>query len=153
MSLSEQEFRELVLLVAIGAHVRNGVLDSNDEYEPSRDEMLEKKLLALAAEAELPFVKKHADHYDVDMSLEMEQLDIIDAYDDDTFWDELEVRLGQRDFDRTMTPLDDQFLSENHGLLPDRIHAIYDQYAEEFEKYGIDRLEINKKAPVVSDMI
>jgi len=73
------------------------------------------------------------------------QKEIMDEYDDYIFWNELEVRMGKRDFERTITEEDKKYIKENKGWLPERIHELYDKYREEFEKYGIDRLEIRKK--------
>jgi len=70
--------------------------------------------------------------------------EIMDEYDDYTFWNELEVRMGKRDFERTMTEEDKKYIKENKGWLPERVHDIYDKYRKEFERYGIDRLEIKK---------
>jgi len=68
--------------------------------------------------------------------------EITDEYDDYVFWNELEVRMGKRDFERTKTKEEEKQIRENNGWYPERIHELYDKYAEEFENYGIDRLEI-----------
>ena len=68
--------------------------------------------------------------------------EIVEDYDDYTFWNELEVRMGKRDFERTITEKEKQYIKENKGWLPDRIHEIYEKYRQEFENYGIDRLEL-----------
>ncbi len=33
-------------------------------------------------------------------------------------------------------------IERNNGWLPERIHELYTKYEEEFEKHGIDRIEI-----------
>lgn len=68
--------------------------------------------------------------------------EIIEDYDDYIFWNELEVRMGKRDFKRTITTDDKKYIKENKGWYPERINELYDKYRNEFEKYGIDRLEI-----------
>lgn len=70
--------------------------------------------------------------------------EIMDEYDDYIFWNELEVRIGKRDFERTITADDKKYIKENKGWYPERIHDIYEKYEKEFEEYGIDRLEIKK---------
>lgn len=67
---------------------------------------------------------------------------ILDEYDDYIFWNELEVRMGKRDFERTITDDDKKYIKENKGWLPERINELYEKYRDEFEKYGIDRLEV-----------
>ena len=68
----------------------------------------------------------------------------IDDYDDNTFWHELETRLGKRDFERIMTKEEIFEIEKEGGWLPERIHEIYDGWRKEFEKHGIERLEIVK---------
>ncbi len=69
----------------------------------------------------------------------------IDEYDDYIFWNELEVRLGKRDFARTITEEEEKYIEENNGWFPERIHEIYEKYRKEFEENGIERLEIKEK--------
>jgi len=68
--------------------------------------------------------------------------EIMNEYDDYIFWNELEVRMGKRDFERTITANDKKYIKENKGWYPERIHELYGKYSNEFEKHGIDRLEI-----------
>ncbi len=68
--------------------------------------------------------------------------EIIDDYNDYIFWSELEIRMGKRDFERTKTEEEEREIRESGGWLPDRIYEIYEKYRQEFENYGIDRLEI-----------
>jgi hypothetical protein len=70
--------------------------------------------------------------------------EIMDEYDDYIFWDELEIRMGKRDFERTITEEDEIYIKENNGFYPERINEIYEKYRKEFENYGIDRLEIKE---------
>ncbi len=66
-------------------------------------------------------------------------------YDDDTFWFELETRLGQRDFERTMTGAEKKEMEENGALYPEKIHELYESWGKEFERNGIERLGIAEK--------
>ena len=70
--------------------------------------------------------------------------EIMDEYDDYIFWNELEVRMGKRDFERTITADDKKYIKENKGWYPERIYGLYEKYRDEFEKYGIDRLKVMK---------
>jgi len=72
--------------------------------------------------------------------------EIMDEYDDYVFWNELEVRMGKRDFGRTMTEEDKKHIKENKGWYPERINEIYEKYRKEFEEHGVDRLEIKEKS-------
>lgn len=70
--------------------------------------------------------------------------EVIDDYDNENFWHELEVRLGKRDFFKSMTKEEEREIEEKDGWLPERIHEIYEKWGKEFEKNGIERLEIKK---------
>ena len=153
ISLTPAEYRELLLLTLIGTHVRNDVLDNDKAYVPERHDAIERGLLATAGMAGLPFVKKHENHFDAATDINAEYLRYIDDFVDDSFWEELEVRLGKRDFERSMTDADAAYIAEHMDKLPPRVSLLYKTYRDELDKYGIDRLEINKFAPVVSDLI
>lgn len=140
LNLSRAEMRELLLLVLIGNHVRNSTLDSRGMYDPLRHEKIENVLSEISRKSGPDF-------------LATDYLKYLELFVDDSFWDELEVRLGRRDFDRTMTEFDTKYLDSHDGKLPPRAHLLYKKYSDEFEKYGIDRLEVNPNAPVVSDLI
>ena len=72
---------------------------------------------------------------------------LLAEYDDERFWDGLEERLGMRDFERGMTPVDQETIDRT-SRMPERVKDLYVRYHEEFETYGVDRLEINHNAPV-----
>lgn len=65
---------------------------------------------------------------------------IIDDYDDYVFWNELAHRLARRDFFKKHTKKD--YRKMNIGERIVKIGEIEDKYWEEFEKYGIERVEI-----------
>ena len=72
--------------------------------------------------------------------------EIMDEYDDYVFWNELEVRMGKRDFERTKTEDEEKYMKEKDGWYPERIHEIYEKYRKEFEEHGVDRLKIKEKS-------
>ena len=69
---------------------------------------------------------------------------VMNDYDDEIFWDKLELCLGKRDFLRTITEEEKKQIKKNDGFLPDRIHEIYDRWRDKFEKNGIERLELRE---------
>lgn len=152
-SLESDEFRELMLLVIIGNYVRNGSLEGAGLYKPEKHEAMERAMLRAAGECEAPFVRSHEGHFDPSADLEAESIQYIEHFIDDTFWEELEIRLGRRDFDRTMTEEESDHIEETNGRLPKRVYELYKIYRDELDKYGVDRLEINKNAPVISDLM
>ncbi|MFP4539961.1 MAG: hypothetical protein ACLFNN_03445, partial [Candidatus Paceibacterota bacterium] len=70
--------------------------------------------------------------------------EVIEDYNDENFWHELETRLGKRDFERTMTEAEREEIKKS-GWYPSRIHDVYEKWSKEFEKYGINRLEIKEE--------
>lgn len=76
-----------------------------------------------------------------DFSEEMQT--VIDDYDDDVFWHELETRLGKRDLERDMSDAEREE-TEKTGWLPRRVQDFYEKWAREFEQYGIERLKVEK---------
>lgn len=65
-----------------------------------------------------------------------------EQYDNDTFWDELLDRLAERD-------VDSEF-GDRAATSEQRLAALYEreqQYADEVEKYGLERLKIAHEVP------
>ncbi len=74
-----------------------------------------------------------------DFSEEMQM--VTDDYDDETFWHELETRLGKRDFEFAMTD-EERAKAEKTGILPSRVFDFYEKWRKEFEENGVERLGI-----------
>src|SRR3989344_4759265 len=64
-----------------------------------------------------------------DLCLESEKE--IEEYNYDIFWDELEMRLGKRDFYKDITE-DEQKELKKKQWLPERVHEFYEKYRKEF---------------------
>ena len=69
--------------------------------------------------------------------------EIMFEHDDDSFWHELITRLGRRDFFRSVTPEEEKEMAKRDWL-PDRAQKMFDKYDKEFEKQGVERLEVKK---------
>lgn len=70
----------------------------------------------------------------------------LEDYDEEIFWEELETRLGQRDYDRTLTKNEKIVQEQNDDQIPsERLFECFDKWAHEFEEYGLSRLVINKE--------
>jgi hypothetical protein len=69
-------------------------------------------------------------------------MDDSEEYNDVIFWDELETRLGKRDFERTITNAEKKEIAERGGWYSNRIEEIYRGWSTEIEKHGIERLGI-----------
>jgi len=147
INLTKEQYVNLLKM----AHIANSVLGilgdvlPETEYKKKSDEMedLENYFISYAQDFGCDDLVEdfHGKTLMKDEIYEKIQ-EIMDEYDDYIFWNELEVRMGKRDFERTITDDDKKYIKENKGWYPERIHGLYEKYAQEFEKYGIDRLEI-----------
>lgn len=148
MDLTKEQYIKILEM----NHIANGILGILGDVMP--DETGYKKKSDEATELEDYFISYAKDFGCEDMTEEFhgktllkEEIyekiqEIMDEYDDYIFWNELETRMGKRDFERTKTEDEEKQMRENGGWYPERVHELYDRYAEEFEKYGIGRLEI-----------
>lgn len=66
-----------------------------------------------------------------------------DEYDEDTFWDELSDRLGERDFFRKYGEEKIKKMSRDERFY--KLYECIDEYGDEFFKHGLERIEIKKK--------
>lgn len=147
LTLTKEQYRELLLNAMIGVHIRGALADDRGEDFKK----IEAREQFLCARAELFDSEDlvEAFHGEIIPSEALEEMahTIIDDYEDDAFWERLETDLGKRDFFRTMTA-EEREKMEQEQWLPDRVQEIYDRYAEEFEKNGIENLEIVRRLDV-----
>lgn len=144
LTLTKEQYRELLLNAMIGVHIRGALADDRGE-DFKKFEALEQHLCAHTKAFDCEDLVEWFDGVLVPSDAFDETVHtIIDDYDDDAFWDRLETDLGKRDFFRTMTNEEREEM-EQRELLPDRVQQIYDMYADEFEKNGIDNLEIVRR--------
>lgn len=140
--LDKKLYPDLVLLVMLGSYVRGAVADQRGESWQKYED-IERYILSFAKDFGFP---KFAENFKGQLipsdMLSAQEEDIIEAYDDDEFWHQLYTRLGQRDYERSKTDQDRAYERQHHGMFPDRIMELYEKYENEFEKNGIENLEI-----------
>lgn len=68
--------------------------------------------------------------------------ELIDEYDEETFWDELIDRLGERDFERHYSKDEIQKMTQEERF--NKLYEFIDKWEEEINENGIERLEIKK---------
>lgn len=140
VSLSEEEYRRLLVLTFLGEWVVNAV---RKEPDPSYEDAAS-KIYSFAKGTSLEMLAafdRDKEDWAPAQILEDEAQALIDEYDDKTFWEELTVRLVERD------------LISKHGertvrnMRPDqRTRAgkpIAQAYTREFEDRGLDRLFVS----------
>lgn len=144
MTLSEEQLKDLVFLAELGRFVRERTGSVSDAELDRLWTGAMAPLLALARENGVAGVTESPDGVDDLHEVILAETDAAMAeYDDETFWFELEGRLGERDFYQYGT--DEEIdAAEKTGRLPDRVEWYYRKYRKEFDEYGIDRLEISE---------
>ena len=141
IELTKKQLKEMLLAAMLYSFIRGGLADDKGE-DFKKYEELENYLLKIAEENGFnDLVEKFHGHLIPSDELSELEEEIMSEYDDDALWSELITRLGRRDFFRTVTPDEDKEMKKRDWL-PDRAQEFFDKYDKEFEKYGVERLEI-----------
>jgi hypothetical protein len=146
INFTKKQYEDLMKLVYLGAWMINSHRTDNIE---ERYEELEQYILSFSEE----FGTEKYVEFDEDLrrffttrefeeDTEIEQYK--EEYDDNTFWDELIYRLARRDLIKTYGEAA-VFTMTTDELL-DKEQPFIDRYEMEFERYGIDNLEIKENA-------
>lgn len=141
VEFTQAEYRQLLELMYLGDWVANATKVPGEE--PFLYEALGQKILAQARDAGCgDCVEEGEESGELFPSRIIEEAcdSIIANYDNDSFWEELPARLAERDVERVKG---EGALSKMTGEQRlEEIGAIEDDYKEEFETHGLDRLEI-----------
>jgi hypothetical protein len=142
MDLDSREYATLVELL----HFAMWILTANDHEpvpEKARFRELEQKLLARAADFGcgdlVHYAEEHAEHMPT-LAVEQACDPYIQEYDNDTFWQELIIRLAERDFMRDAD--DDEPAPVDVVEIHERLAPYQERYAQEFEANGLETLEV-----------
>ncbi|NTV55502.1 MAG: hypothetical protein HGA16_03310 [Candidatus Moranbacteria bacterium] len=145
ISLSKEQLKDLIFLVELGRFVRER---SSDVPDTELDRLWAEVIQPLLAAARAAEVDGIAENRDGKLVIAKEILSATDEavaeYDDETFWFELESRLGERDFYYYGNDKEIE-MAEKTGKLPDRVEWYYRKYRKEFDEHGVDRLEISEE--------
>jgi hypothetical protein len=145
ISLSKEQLKDLVYLAELGRFVRERSSDVPDtELDRLWKGVLEPLLMAAKASDPDGIAEEQNGRPVVAKDILVATDEAIADYDDETFWFELESRLGERDFyyygnDKEIEA------AEKSGKLPDRVEWYYRKYRKEFDEHGVDRLEISEE--------
>lgn len=144
VSLTQREYRLLLDLLLTADWVIHGHRrDEPSEAEPYR--MLTQKLLSLAEQfglGQLVEIDQERNTYRPTEQFERQTRawGLLDAYDDLVFWEELIVRLAERDISSMPGKRDIEAMS---GDEYDRLALpLEEKYAGEFFEHGLDRLTL-----------
>ena len=146
LDLTKEQFAELLKAVIVGVRVREAVAEERDTPGWQDIGDIESYLLSMAGDFDsADMAEYYLDGWIPSDEVSEELDEELDEYGDQEFWHGLHTALGQRDFYRTMSKEEKKFIADNDGLFPERMHVLYKKYAKEFEKHGLDRLEIVAK--------
>jgi hypothetical protein len=145
LTLSENDYRRLLLLTRLGEWMVNAV---RKEADPAFEDAASAVYAAAKGTPAEAFVGFDAGSgtWIPSEALEKDAQALIDQYDEVTFWEELTARMTERDLmashgERT-----------GRGLRPEAreraAKPIAKAYTREFETYGIDRLGVDDAGPV-----
>lgn len=147
IELTNEQFRELLIDVAIGVYIRESACgeecEKEGEHACGNVREIEDLLLTFADKfGASDMVEKIEDELALSEEAETIVEDIIEDYSDSDFWERLIILMGQRDFLKTVTEDELKQIEASSGNLPDRIQDYCEKYAEEFADHGISRLQV-----------
>lgn len=143
VSFTKKQFKSLMKVVYLGNWMANAhrTDDKKKEYEG-----IENYIFSLAPQfgfdQYVHHEKSDGKHYYPTSDFE-EGTDVHilhEAYDEETFWDELAERLGKRDFMKKFTKQEIEEMERDECFT--KLYECIDKWNEEFYEHGIERLSI-----------
>ncbi|MBW6440426.1 hypothetical protein K0B03_00095 [Patescibacteria group bacterium] len=150
IKFTKEQFEDLSKMVYLGNWMANAHRDgSTEDLHIEKYEKIQDYIFSLAPKFGL---EKYMDHEDSDgdkyypSRFFEEETDINllhDEYDENTFWQELPNRLGDRDFFEKFSKAEIEAMSDKERFIKRCRHS--ETYEDELSKNGIERLRILKK--------
>jgi len=145
LRLSEKELATLVEMVSLAANVASWNQKESADEQVAAFEELENKILEKAGHSGLgEWVEFDEEKQRFRVRPEVEEglfyHECYDEFRNESFWDELAVRLADRDLARAIGFKEWEKLSEEQRRA--RTTAWEKRYWEEFTKYGVDRVVV-----------
>lgn len=141
LKLTKRQYKALLDLVYLGDWMVNGIRSEPLTAYDDASQMVYAaagkagcpELVEYDAEAKKHFVIEEAEG-------KAPLIDIKDAYDEETFWDELVARLGGRDLERQFGA--DALAKMDKDEYIRQLSAAEEKWDAEFREHGIERLEL-----------
>lgn len=135
LEMTKNQFKTLLELVFLGNWVANS---HRVEGEIEKYDAMEKEIFSMASRFGLP---EFADEDGYPSRIFEESIqELIDEYDEETFWSKLVERMAWRDFYRQYS--EEQLERMNQNQRFEKLCSIIANYEELFRKYGLDALTI-----------
>lgn len=141
ITLTRKQFIALLKAVYIGSWVANAfkVTDYRKSYED-----IASVLFSFAPQFGVPeYVdyKKEDGHFPTTLFEDTSDVhEVISDYNNEVFWDELAHRMGELAFERRYTEKEREAMTDEEHFA--KFHACVDEFLEEFENFGLDRVSI-----------
>jgi hypothetical protein len=142
IELANEQLASLAKLVFLGNWLANSW--RNEDVIEEYDEV-ESLVLAAAAKNGLEdYVEFDEEEKKAFPSRELEEkmTEVVDFYNDNTFWDQLIYRLADRDYVRKYGEESFEQLATDKGMEKER--PLVEKYEKEFNEHGLDRLELRR---------
>lgn len=140
---TKKEYEILAQLVYLGEYMINGILMPEDWDKDITK--VKNDILSLAKDHDFiqNVTKDKDDSYNLTADYESEIMDYVSDYDDECFWQELPIRLAQRDLVAEFGESQLEKMSPNE--IHDRETLLLTKYQEELEENGIMNIGIIAK--------
>ncbi|MEA3306596.1 MAG: hypothetical protein U9Q34_02300 [Elusimicrobiota bacterium] len=146
VKFKEKDYLKLMELVYCG----NWIISATKERDSriKKYEEIEDKIFSQAPAdfQNLIDYDKELKQYFPSGEFEEKMEEFIDEYNDDTFWEELILRLGRRDIALKYKDREKEFMKLLREDLWKENYKEGEKYSEEFGKYGVERLKIDYSA-------
>lgn len=142
IELTKEQLESLAKLVFLGNWLANSW--RNEDVIQEFDEV-ESLVLAAAKKQGLDdYVEIDEEEKKAIPSHELEEkmAEVVDFYNDNTFWDQLIYRMADRDYVRKYGEEAFDELTTDKGMEKER--PLVEKYEKEFNEHGLDRLEIRR---------
>jgi hypothetical protein len=142
IELTKEQLESLAKLVFLGNWLANSW--RNEDVIQEFDEV-ESLVLAAAKKQGLDdYVEIDEEEKKAIPSHELEEkmAEVVDFYNDNTFWDQLIYRMADRDYVRKYGEGAFDELTTDKGMEKER--PLVEKYEKEFNEHGLDRLEIRR---------
>ena len=142
IELTKEQLDKLAKLVYMGNWMANSWRNEDviEEYDEVESLILnEANKHGLSEYSELDEVEKK---YVPSHELEEKMAELVDFYNDNTFWDQLIFRMADRDYVRKHGEEAMAELETEKGM--EREKPLLEKYEKEFNEHGLDRLEIRR---------
>jgi hypothetical protein len=142
IELTKEQLDKLARLVYLGNWMANSWRNEDviEEYDEVESLILnEANKHGLSEYSELDEVEKK---YVPSHELEEKMTELVDFYNDNTFWDQLIFRMADRDYVRKYGEEAMSELETDKGM--EREKPLLEKYEKEFNEHGLDRIEVRR---------